>query len=150
MRCQRSIGWRSGKNRPSWPLSNEWCHLPFQKSPKGGWPSIQQCGKTWVVVLGSLGAQGRVLWVDSLGWGAKGFLGTKVAGAEGFFGGKVGWQRLECSQWVRRCRHKMIGRSEASWGYSWWWGQVLHLKRWDQGDSRSFVTRNVQKTPGDF
>ena len=32
-----------------------------------------------------------------LGWGAKGFLGTKVARAEGFFGGKVGWQRLERS-----------------------------------------------------
>ena len=25
------------------------------------------------------------------------------------------------------------------------WGWVLHLERWDQGDSRSFVTRSVQK-----
>ena len=75
----------------------------------------------------------------------KGFLGTKVVRAEGFFGSEVGWQRLEHYQWVRRCHRRMIGRSEASWGYSWWWGQVLHLERWDQGDSQSFVTCSVQK-----
>ena len=74
----------------------------------------------------------------------KGSLGTKVVRAEGFFGGEVGWQRLKRSRWVRCCCRRMIGRSEASWGYSWWWGQVLHLKRWDQGDSRSFVMRSIQ------
>ena len=65
--------------------------------------------------------------------------------AEGFFGNEVRWQRLERSRWVRRCRCKTIGQSEAFWDYSWWWGQALHLKRWDQGDSQSFVTRSIAK-----
>ena len=88
---------------------------------------------------------GQLLGVGSLGWEARGFLGTKVAGAEDSFGDGVGWQRLERSRWVCCCHRKMIGQSEASWDYSWWWGQVLHLKRWDQGDSQSFVTCSVHK-----
>ena len=96
-------------------------------------------------MLGLLGALGQLLGVDFLGWRAKGFLGTKVARAEGFFVNEVGWQRLKHSRWVRHCHRRTIGRSEASWGYSWWWGQVLYLKRWDQGDSRSFVMHSIQK-----
>ena len=78
--------------------------------------------KTWGVVLGVLGVLGQLLGVDSLGWEARGFLGMKVVGAEDFFVDKVGWQRLQHSRWVRRLGHRMIGQSEASWGYSWWWG----------------------------
>ena len=92
-----------------------------------------------------LGALGQLLGVDSLGQEVKGSLGTKVAGAEDFFGDGVGWQRLKHSRWVHRCRRKTIGQSKAFWDYSWWWGQVLHLKRWDQGDSQSFVTHSIHK-----
>ena len=48
-------------------------------------------------MLGVLGVLGQLLGVDSLGWEARGFLGTKVAGAEDFFGDRVRWQRLERS-----------------------------------------------------
>ena len=30
------------------------------------------------------------------------------------------------------------------------WGWVLHLERWDQGDSDSIVTRSVQNIPEYF
>ena len=46
-----------------------------------------------------------------------------MARAEGFFVDEVWWQRLRRSQWVRRCRRRTIGQSEACWGYSWWWGR---------------------------
>ena len=46
-----------------------------------------------------------------------------MARVEGFFGDGVGWQRLERSQWVRHLHRRMIGQSEASWDYSWWWGR---------------------------
>ena len=105
------------------------------------------------VVLGVLGVLGQLLEVDSLGWEAKGFLGTKVVRAEDFFVDKVGWQRLKCFRWVHRLGRRMIGQSGASWGYLWWWGWVLHLRRWDQGDSQSFVMRvmcSIQKIPRYF
>ena len=66
----------------------------------------------------------------------------RVARVGGFFGDEVRWQRLECSQWVRRlcCRPKqgLLGLLVVV-------GQVLHLKRWDQGDSQSFVTCSIHK-----
>ena len=89
-----------------------------------------------MVVLGVLGMLGQLLGVDSLRWEVRGFLGTKVVRAEGFFDDGVGWPRLERSQWVRHLCCKTIGQSV---------GQVLHLRRWDQGDSQSFVTCSVHK-----
>ena len=86
-------------------------------------PLVQWCAKTWGLVLEVLGALGQLLGVDFPGWEARGFLGTEVVRAEDFFGDRVGWQRLECSQWVCCLCCKMIGQSKASWDYSWWWGR---------------------------
>ena len=79
--------------------------------------------------------------------GAKRFLvlGVRVVWGEGSPVIKVEWQMLRYFLWVHHLCCRMIGQSVASWGYSWWWGQVLHLRRWDQGDSQSFVTCSIHK-----